>query len=111
MKKCLDGTSSLTKRDQSRQEPYRGISLTSSDDGSGSVDFEDKMACIVKCYYDNKMEEEDKADLEKTAAERILLAQLHTIYKELGFANKETLRPDLVHTVSVFCFLTRVVIV
>ena len=68
MKKCLDESSKLTKQDLAEGGPYR-INLTSSDDRSGTADFEDKMSCMLKCYYDHKMEEDDKEYLDKRTAE------------------------------------------
>ena len=49
-----------------------------------------KMACILKCHYDYKLDENEK-EMDKEAVENILMAQLENTYQGLGLSTKEDL--------------------
>ena len=54
-------------------------------------EFDDKIACICKCYYDYKLKNKE---LTKKEVEEILLKKMKFTFKKLGFLTKDDLMPS-----------------
>ena len=61
------------------------------------------MACVIKCYYDNKLEPEKKK-LEKEVIDNILMQELQKAYRQgIGLHTEDDLKPDPVRSlISLF---------
>lgn len=58
-------------------------------------DYEMKMACMAKCYFDNKVKAKDKKELSKPEVENLLLGYLEKVSREeFALETKAELRPN-----------------
>ena len=54
------------------------------------------MACILKCYYDFKLSQKDKTGKNKKDVDKILIGEIHRIYKEeFDLDTLEDIRPNM----------------
>ena len=57
-------------------------------------DYQDKFLCITKCFYEHKIDEDEKEQLNKKQIEQMLLENLEEVYELCGFDTQQSLKLD-----------------